>query len=53
MESLQRTAEQRQSEIRQLQKQLSDMERDRHTEVVKLRLEVRRGCSDDVMMTSL
>lgn len=53
VDSLQRTGEQRQAEIRQLQKQLSDMERDRHTEVVKLRLEVRRGCSDDVMMMSL
>ena len=49
VDSLQRAGEQRQAEIRQLQKQLSDTERDRHTEVVKLRLEVRCG---NAVMTS-
>ena len=40
MESLQRTIQEKSGEIRQLQKQLTDLERDKHTEVVKLRLEV-------------
>lgn len=39
-DSLQHTIQERNSEIRQLQKQLSDLERDKHTELVKLRLEV-------------
>lgn len=39
-DSLQHTIQERNSEIRQLQKQISDMERDKHTELVKLRLEV-------------
>ena len=39
-ESLQQTIQERNGEVRQLQKQLSDMERDKHTELVKLRLEV-------------
>lgn len=40
LEVLQRTIQERNGEARQLQKQLADLERDRHTEVVKLRLEV-------------
>jgi len=39
LEVLQRTIQERNGEARQLQKQLADLERDRHTEVVKLRLE--------------
>ena len=40
VEGLQRTIQEGNSEIRQLQKHLADLERDKHTEVVKLRLEV-------------
>ena len=40
LEVLQRTIQERNGEVRQLQKQLTDLERDKHTEVVKLRLEV-------------
>ena len=40
LEVLQRNIQERNGEARQLQKQLTDLERDRHTEVVKLRLEV-------------
>ena len=39
-ESLQLSIQEKNGEIRQLQKQLSDLERDKHTELVKLRLEV-------------
>ncbi len=39
-QSLQRTIQEQSGEIRQLQKQLADLERDKHTEMVKLRLEV-------------
>ena len=39
-DSLQHTIQEKNGEIRQLQKQLSDVERDKHTELVKLRLEV-------------
>ena len=34
------TLQEKNAEIKKLQKQLSDIERDRHTEMVKLRLEV-------------
>eukprot|EP00731_Ephydatia_muelleri_P020546 Em0013g273a len=40
IEVLQRQIQEKNAELRQIQKQLSDVERDRHTEVVKLRLEV-------------
>ena len=40
VESLQHTIQEKNGEIRQLQKQLSEVERDKHTELVKLRLEV-------------
>ena len=40
VETLQRTIQERNGEIQQLQKQLGDLERHKHTEVVKLRLEV-------------
>ncbi|KAL5471382.1 hypothetical protein EMCRGX_G029495 [Ephydatia muelleri] len=39
IEVLQRQIQEKNAELRQIQKQLSDVERDRHTEVVKLRLE--------------
>lgn len=41
VESLQRSLQEKSEEISSLHKQLSDMERDKHTEIVKLRLEVR------------
>ena len=40
MEALENTVTGKTTEIRHLQKQLSDAERDKHTELVKLRLEV-------------
>ena len=40
---LQKTAQEKTTEIQQLQKQLAEVERDKHTEIVKLRLEV--SCS--------
>lgn len=40
LEGLQRTIQEKNGEIRGLQKQLADFGRERHTEVVKLRLEV-------------
>lgn len=39
IESLDKTIQDKSSDIRQLQKQLSDVERDKHTEIIKLRLE--------------
>ena len=42
-DSLQHVIQEKNGEIRQLQKQLSDVERDKHTELVKLRLEVKTG----------
>ena len=39
VEALQRSVQEKSGEARQLQRQLADLERDRHTEVVKLRLE--------------
>lgn len=41
MEVLQRLLQDKTNEVKQLQKRLSDMEREKHTELVKLRLEVR------------
>ena len=38
--SLQKLVQESNAEVRQLQKQLADMERDSHTEIVKMRLEV-------------
>jgi len=38
--SLQKLLQESNTEVRQLQKQLADMECDSHTEIVKLRLEV-------------
>lgn len=38
--SLQKLIQESNTEVRQLQKQLADMERDSHTEIVKMRLEV-------------
>ena len=40
IESLQRTLQDKSEEISSLHKQVADAERDKHTEVVKLRLEV-------------
>ena len=40
LETLQRTVQDKAAEIRQLRTQLSDADRDKHTEIVKLRLEV-------------
>ena len=37
---MQKLIQESNAEVRQLQKQLADMERDGHTEIVKLRLEV-------------
>ena len=37
---LQQSIQEKNGEIRQLKKQLEELERDKHTEVVKLRLEV-------------
>ena len=37
---MQKVIQESNAEMRQLQKQLADMERDSHTEIVKLRLEV-------------
>ena len=39
--SLQKLIQESNTEVRQLQKQLADMERDSHTEIVKMRLEVK------------
>ena len=38
--SLEKLVQESNAEVRQLQKQLADMERDSHTEIVKMRLEV-------------
>jgi len=38
--AMQKLIQESNTEVRQLQKQLADMERDSHTEIVKLRLEV-------------
>ena len=43
--SLQKLVQESNAEVRQLQKQLADMERDSHTEVVKMRLEVNQHTS--------
>ena len=40
IEVLERTIQEKNGEIRRLQKQTADLERAKHTEVVKLRLEV-------------
>ena len=40
VETLQRTIQEKSGEIQHQQKRLADLERDKHTEVVKLRLEV-------------
>lgn len=40
VDSLQKTVQDKTGEIQQLQKQLAEVERDKHTEIVKLRLEV-------------
>ena len=42
VEALQRTIQEKSGEIQHLQKRLADLERDKHTEVVKLRLEVNK-----------
>ena len=39
--SLQKLIQESNTEVRQLQKQLADMERNSHTEIVKMRLEVK------------
>ena len=54
MEALQRSIQEKSGEARQLQRQLADLERDRHTEVVKLRLEASSwpGGSDHKAMKS-
>ena len=44
IESLERNVREKTIEVKQLQKQNADLERARHTEVVKLRLEVGRTC---------
>ena len=41
--SLQKLIQESNAEVRQLQKQLADMERDSHTETVKMRLEVQNS----------
>lgn len=41
MEVLQRLLQDKANEVKQLQKKVSDVEREKHTELVKLRLEVR------------
>ena len=38
---LEKEIQEKNGEIRELRQKLSDMERDKHTEIVKLRLEVR------------
>lgn len=40
IESLERSVREKSAEVKQLQKQNAELERARHTEVVKLRLEV-------------
>ena len=44
IDSLQKTVQDKAGEIQQLQKQLAEVERDKHTEIVKLRLEVSCSC---------
>lgn len=44
IDSLQKTVQDKAGEIQQLQKQLAEVERDKHTEIVKLRLEVSHSC---------
>ena len=46
--SLQKLLQDSNAEVRQLQKQLADMERDSHTEIVKMRLEVK--CTSTLSM---
>ena len=41
---LEKTIQEKNGEIRELAQKLSDMERDKHTEMVKLRLEVSAWC---------
>ena len=44
---LEKEIQEKNGEIRELRQKLSDMERDKHTEIVKLRLEVRLVSSNN------